>query len=116
MSAIVAQRLVSRHRELPEKADRMASADLRKAEMETNRREIVGKAFAEACEPWSLGELSEMLKRDERQIARWKNGAERVQVDVVLLSEALWPRFVVALARLTPRLVEIETVLRVRTA
>lgn len=114
--ATVAEQIVRRHRELPEKADRMAAADLRKAENEQERRERVGRAFAEASEPYSLGELSFMLKRDERQIARWKSGSERVQLDAVLLSESMWPRFVVALARLTPRLVEIETVLRVRGA
>jgi hypothetical protein len=116
MGVSIADRSPARPRELPEMRPVMAKADVRKPENETDRREKVGKAFAQACEPWSLGELSQMLKRDERQIARWKSGAERVQLDAVLGDERLWARFVVAQAQMKPSVVEVETVLRVRSA
>jgi hypothetical protein len=116
MGASVSETRPSRHRELPEKAVRMATADLRKAENDTDRREEIGRAFESASAPWTLNELSGMLHRDERQLARWRSGAERVQLDVVLGSEVLWPRMVVAMARLRPGAIEVETVLKVRIA
>lgn len=114
--SILADRHVPTHRELPEKAHRTASASLRLSENESDRREKIGSAFREASERWSLKELSEMLKRDERQIARWKSGAETLPLHVVMGSELLWPRLVVALARVRPGAVEVETVMRVRIA
>lgn len=74
-----------RHRELPEKADRMVSADLRKAETERESREKVGAAVRR-CRTLSgltLKEFAGLLRRDERQVARWETGDERVHVDAI---------------------------------
>jgi hypothetical protein len=102
-------------RELPERAERMASADLRLAETGTDYREKVGAAFADASAPFSLKELSGMLgDLDERQIARWKSGAERVQLDRVMRCKQLWPRMLEALARVESDSVEVETIVRIR--
>lgn len=116
MPATVTDDRRSTLRELPEKAGRMAQASIRKAENDTDRREEIAVAFDQASEAFSLKELSGMLKRDERQIARWKSGTERVPLDVVLGSEALWPRMLIALARLRPEAAEIETIVRIRRA
>jgi len=114
MSTRLLDALADKHRELSEiRPSQMAKANLRKPEMPW--RERVGRAFARAAAPWSLKELSEMLDRDERQIARWKTGGERAPFDVLLACDPLRPRLIVELAKLDEEIV-VETVVRMRTA
>lgn len=111
----------SRHRLLPEKADQMASATLRKAEPDLLK--AIGRALDEARYSlrWSLKELTAEIeratrrKRDERQVARWIEGTERQQFDVLLAVEALRGPLVIALARLSDQ-IEIDTVIRVKAS
>lgn len=120
MSASLAEREPSRHRLLPEKADQMAEAVLRKAEKADSMKEI-GTALDEARHTlrWSLKELTREIeratgrKRDERQVARWIEGTERQQFDALLAVEPLKPLLLIALAR-TSEQIEVETTIRIR--
>ena len=89
-------------RELPETDVRMARAHLRKPESVDFRSEI-GACLQRAASlvGWSLKELAGKLTRDERQISRWLNGQERVQLDVVFDCEELRQPFAYQLARLS---------------
>jgi hypothetical protein len=97
-----AEQLPGRHRELPERARARAKAEVHGMDY---RREV-SRAFTRACGALTLNELSMLLPledghcRDERQIARWQSGTERVQTDVVLRCEPLWVQFLEELARL----------------
>lgn len=94
--------VAERHRELAEIEPRMLRADLRNAEA-VNFRAEVGACLQRAASllGWSLKELAGHLDRDERQVARWLNGTERVQVDVVFDCEELRQPFAYQLARLS---------------
>lgn len=50
---------------------------------------------------WSLKQLAGALKRDERQVSRWLNGQERVQLDVVFDCEELRQPFALQLSKLS---------------
>lgn len=115
MRSSVADHASAAHRELPEISGRMAKADLRKAEMPEFRVQV-GRAIQRAISlvGWSLKELSGQVKRDERQLARWMNGAERPHFDALFAVEELRQPLVVALAELAGDQVVIETVVRVR--
>lgn len=101
-SATVASEPIARHREVPEIRRTMLRADLRKADDVDFRGEI-GACLQRAASllGWSLKELSGKVKRDERQIARWLNGQERVQVDVVFECEELRQPFALQLSKLS---------------
>lgn len=109
-----------RHRVLPEKANAMVGAVLRKPESDDYLAEIGACLdFARRSVGWTLDQLAGELpppprkeKRDPRQVQRWIEGDERCQVDVVFAVECLRGPFVVALARLAD--CEIETVVRIR--
>jgi len=77
----------------------MVRADLRKAEGAAVRAQV-GRCLARAqhLAGWSLKELADALQRDERQVARWISGAERVQLDAVCAVPRLRAVFLVALA------------------
>lgn len=85
----------------------MAKADLRFSE--TDRRVVVGRALelAAGALGWNLDELAQALTvdkddpRDPRQVARWLNGKERVQLDVVMLHDELFGEYIYRLGRLT---------------
>jgi hypothetical protein len=98
----MSDRLPAAHRELPENArGSMAKADLRKAEME-NWRTRIGSALRRALSlnGWSLKEFAGAVDRDPRQCARWLDGSERPQLDVVFAVEELRYPLVQALGEL----------------
>src|SRR3990167_6114817 len=90
MPPMVADKPAARHPELSEITPTMARADLRKTENVDFRAEV-GACLQRAASllGWSLKELAGKLGRDERQVSRWLNGHERVQVDVVFDCEEL---------------------------
>ena len=98
--ATIASDPLSRHRELSEIEPRMIRAELRKAESRDFRVET-GACLQRAASllGWSLKELAAKLGRDERQIARWLKGQERVQNDVVLACEELRQPYALQMAR-----------------
>lgn len=102
MATSMSDRLPPLHRELPENArGAMAKADLRKAETEGWRARI-GSALRRALSlnGWSLKEFAGAVDRDPRQCARWLDGSERPQLDVVFAVEELRQPLVIALAEL----------------
>lgn len=84
-----------RPRVIPEIHPEMAKADLRKAETVDiggcldHARRVVG---------WNLDELAHALGKDARQVRRWLDGGERVQMDAVFAVPELRAPFVVSLA------------------
>lgn len=102
MSSSVAKPIAERHRELSEIRPAMAKADLRNAESIDFRAEI-GACLQRAASllGWSLKQLAAAVKRDERQVARWLNGQERVQLDVVFDCEELRQPFALQLSKLS---------------
>lgn len=99
------------------------SADLRKPEVEEKRLRI-GRCLDRARQAlgWNLDELADAISAvkgqdfDPRQAGRWLNGVERMQLDVLLAIEPLWPHLLVQLASLSPGEIEVETVIRMRRA
>lgn len=93
---------------------RMAKADLcdvRKAENVAGRivertQQIVGL---------SLKQFADLVRRDDRQIARWKEGLEHPQLDALVDSKRVRRALLLALAEHDDDGdVELETVIRVR--
>lgn len=105
------------HPDLPVRAEKCAKAVLRKAENPDADKARVGATVERArnLRGWSLGELSRESKVNERQIARWINGRERTQFDVLFaIEDARWRNaLVIAIAELATG-VEIDTVIRLR--
>ena len=101
MDSTVATASVSRHRVLPETRPAMLKGTLRNPETDDLRADI-GRCLQRAANglDWSLKELAGALQRDERQVARWLNGQERVQVDVVFAVEALRQPFALQMSKL----------------
>ena len=101
-------------RELPEKADRMVKVVLRKAEDAAIQAQL-GAALKAAANSlgWSLKELAAALERDDRQIARWLDGHEHVQLSRVWGVKALQVPFIEALSKFTTGC-EVETTIRIR--
>ena len=93
---------------------RMVKADLRKAET-PDLRPLIGRALERTRQAagLTLKEFAAALGRNERQVARWITGAERLQVDAVFAVEHLRSKFVVALAELAED-VDVVTVIQVR--
>lgn len=89
------------HRVLPEKSSGQLRANLRKAESEDSLKEL-GEClgFARRYVGWSLKELAAALNRDERQIARWERGEEKLSIVAVFAVPKMRQPFVVALAKL----------------
>jgi hypothetical protein len=95
----------------------MARADLRKAESDAAWLAI-GQAMdraRQACQ-LTVKEFAGLVDRDPRQVARWFDGTERPQVDAVFAVTMLRQALLVALAAAAGPGVEIETVVRIRTA
>ncbi len=93
------------------RAERMAKADLRKAE-----NNDAGHAIARAqklCD-WSLKEFAGHAKRGERQLARWIDGTEHPQLDTLFAIEAFRKPLVVALAERAGLGVDVQTVVTIR--
>lgn len=111
-------------RELPETRPRMVKADLRIAEAE-RLRVCIGRAIdrARQLRGWTLDELAGQLPppagsevRDPRQVARWISGAERPQFDVLLAVTSFRRPLFLAWCEVFGEGVEIETVVKVRSA
>ena len=103
MSDTVTASVSARHRLVPETGElHMAKADLRKPET-PNYREQIGQCvnIARLALGWSLKEFAAKVAREERQVARWLNGQERVQLDVLWAIHELREPLLVALARLS---------------
>lgn len=115
MSSSVAEAQPLRHRELPETANRMARADLRKAENEEKWNESIGKAIerTRTLSGKSLKEFADAVGRDERQVARWISGGENPQLARIFRCAALRQSLVIALAELAEG-VTIETTVTIR--
>lgn len=110
------ERLSALHRELPEMAaPAMAKADLRKADTD-EWKPLIGGALQRAVSlcGWSLKEFAAAVGRDPRQCARWLDGSERPQLDVIFAVEKLRSSVIVALAELGGGEVVIETNIRIR--
>ncbi len=113
-------RTPTRHRVIPEKADRMAKSLLRKTESEDAWLEL-GECIDQVRYQmhWTIDELAAHLpppkgkeKRDAAQVQRWIQGDERPQIEVVFAVPDLRRLLVIALAKLA--LCEIETTVRIR--
>jgi len=95
----------------------MAKADLRKAE---NWSEI-GQAIerVRTMHKLTLKQFADALStedqpRDERQVAKWIDGKERPQLDVVFAVPAFRPSVVIALAEMAGEGIEVTTHISVR--
>jgi len=75
-------------------AEKMAKADLRKAE------NAAGQAIERARQlrGWSLKELSGAAQRGERQLARWIDGTEHSQLDTLFAIDSFRQPLIIALA------------------
>ena len=94
---------------------RMAKADLRKADGAFWRVRI-GRVIERTrmLAGLSLKEFAAAIKRDERQIARWITGVERMQLDAVLAVDGVRGHFIEALAEAAHDEVDVVTVIQVR--
>lgn len=109
-------------RVLPVRAEKVAKADLRRAEIVATYRAKLGAVIERArlLAGWSLKELADHLPqadgsdRDERQVAKWIAGLERPHWDVLFACVPLQQPLIIALSELVGPAVEIETVVRVR--
>lgn len=110
------------HSALPVRAEKCATASLRKPERRLVERSEAGLLATGAAverarllRGWTLDELSGFAERNDRQIARWIKGQERAQFDVLFaIKDAHWRNaLVIALAELGTG-VEIDTVIRLR--
>ena len=93
----------------------MAKADLRKAEPQPWKAEI-GHAIQRAMSlrGWTLKEFAAAVERDPRQCARWIDGSERPQLDVLFAVAELRQPLIVALAEVAGEGVEVQTVVTIR--
>lgn len=97
------------------KMAKVAAADVRNAEPDAWKTQI-GQALQRAMTlaGWSLKEFAAAVDRDPRQCARWMDGSERPQFDVIFGVEQLRRPLVIAIAELAGQGVEVETTIRVR--
>lgn len=93
------------------RAERMAKADLRKTEQPN-----LGRAIERAVRlrGWTLKEFAAAMDRDPRQCARWMDGTERAQFDVMFSVESFRQPLLVALAEMVGDGVEVETHISIR--
>ena len=95
MQSSVEREAVVSHRVIPDIRPEMAQAGLRKAETVD-----IGACLdhARRVAGWNLDELAHALGKDARQVRRWIDGRERVQMDAVFAVPELRAPFVIALA------------------
>ena len=103
------------HRVLAETRPRMARAHLRNQEVEGWRTRI-GEAIerVRSRSGLSLKEFAAAVARDERQVARWINGAEHPQLAAIFAVEPLRLLLLIVLAELVGDSVEITTAITIR--
>lgn len=110
MPSTLPSKNASRHAVLPDIAGRhMAKANVRKADIAeiaegTDWMRAVGRAVERAVSlvGWSLKEVSDLVKVDEREVAKWFTGDRRPQFDRLFAIEQLREPLVVCLAELVP--------------
>jgi hypothetical protein len=111
MSKQSASAVATAPRVIPEKADRMAHANLRIPETDDSWADIGDCLdFARRSVGWTIDELAGYLpppkgseKRDAGQVQRWIQGKEQTQIAVVFAVEPLRGPFVIALAKLAAK-------------
>ncbi len=110
-------RTPTRHRVIPEIDRKPIKADLRKPESEDALKEL-GECldFARRAVGWNLEQLAGAMDRDPRQVQRWIDGKERVQIDTVFRVPQLRQPLVIALARLSQEFDEDVTLTARRRA
>ena len=115
MHTTMPDRAAACHHLLAETRPRMVKADLRKAETDGWRKQI-GAALQRATSlvGWSLKEFAAAVNRDSRQCARWFDGTERPQLDVLFAIEELRQPLVQALAEVAGQNIEVTTVVTMR--
>lgn len=74
----------------------------------------IGRALERVKGSKSLKEFADLIQRDERQVKRWIDGAERPHLDAIFAVESLRGALVIALAELAKD-IEVITEIRVRT-
>lgn len=91
--------------------ERMAKADLRKAE-----NNDAGHAIARAQKlcGWSLKEFAGVAQRGERQLARWIDGSEHPQLDTLFAITAFRQPLIIALAEIAGIGVDVSTTITLR--
>ena len=91
--------------------ERMAKADLRKAE-----NHDAGRAIARAQQlcGWSLKEFAGVAQRGERQLARWIDGSEHPQLDTLFAIAAFRQPLIQALAEQAGIGVDVTTTITLR--
>ncbi len=107
---------VSPQNRLPDKAERLAKAPIRKAD-DADWKVAVGHVVERTRQMsgLSLKEFSAAIHRDERQVARWEDGTDRPQFDAIYAVPRLRAFAVVAFAELANGVgVEVITEIRVR--
>lgn len=114
MPATMRQSLASSHPVIPEMRPRMAKADLRKPENWKLIGEVVDRTRT-LCR-LSIKEFADKLERDERQVRAWISGEEQTQIAVIFGVLDFRKPFVIALAEQAGTGVEIETIVRVKSA
>ena len=97
----------------------MAKANLRKTAITaktTAGRLAIGRAIQRAMTlcGWSLKEFAAAVGRDPRQCARWMDGTERPQLDIVFAVPALHQPVIQAFAELAGAGVEVTTQITLR--
>ena len=110
-----------RHRLLPESAKgsqaKVDLANIRKADVasETDWRAEIGRCVGAVRERsgLSLKEFAAALHRDERQVSRWIDGAERAHLDALWAVEAFRLILLVVFAERAGHAVEVLTEIRV---
>jgi hypothetical protein len=115
MAHTISTGAADRHRVIPDVHPEMLTADLRKPEGDTWRVDI-GRTVQRSMTllGWSLKEFAGAVGRDPRQCARWMDGTERPQLDVIFAVRDLRRVFVIAVSELAGAEVEIETTIRIR--
>lgn len=103
------------HRRLPDVAAAPAKADLRKAEEDAWKISIAA-VVVQVRGQLTLKEFAAKVGREPRQCARWMDATERPQFDAIFAVPAFRRPLLLGLASLAGADVDIETVVRIRTA
>lgn len=113
MPSSLAERVSGRHLLSSESRPRMAKADLRKAETNAEWLEL-GRILArvQVLSGLSLKEFADAVQRDERQIARMKDGKERPQIEAVYAVARFRQMLIQALGESAGAEVEVTVKLR----
>lgn len=92
----------------------MAKADLKN--LEKAERQAIGRVVQRcfSLAGFTQKEAAALVNRDQAQVARWINGSERAQIDVIYAVPMLRRPLVIAFAEQAGEGVEVITEIRVR--